>query len=179
MMAPCLSRTGAPRRLVAGRGDGRSATLSLLSISFLPPSRGTGIADVCIKFQCRLLCLLSAWDQQGQGVSLRPEGQVPPGCPEPSLIKGRRRNDGCPRALCCLAGAFPHAEGPGACSHLLHPEWSSWRPDGRSWTSAASSQAAAFGAQGPGRPWCGPLLSTPVASSHPCSVGFQRPDLPF
>lgn len=37
---------------MAGGGAGRSATLSLLSISFLPPSRGTGIADVCIEFQC-------------------------------------------------------------------------------------------------------------------------------
>lgn len=48
---------------MAGGGAGRSATLSLLSISFLPPSRGTGIADVCIEFQC----VCSVCFQRGTG----------------------------------------------------------------------------------------------------------------
>lgn len=69
---------------MGGLVEGRLATFSLLWISFLPPFRGTGITDVCIKLQYPLFCLLSGWDRQGQGVSLQPEEPSEPLNPPPS-----------------------------------------------------------------------------------------------
>lgn len=49
---------------MAGRGADSN---SQPAVDFLlPPLEALEFADVCVKFQCRLLCLLSAWDQQGK-----------------------------------------------------------------------------------------------------------------